>query len=435
MASKMRWFDPLYGACELSTFEASLVRCPEVQRLRYVRMCNINSMLIAGASEISRFEHSLGVLRLTQQWMASRPVPETMGECLRAAALLHDVLTAPFGHSLQYVFEDNPVAGEFRHDDILRSREDGYYQRMDANASFAGRPFAARRLLGNKWSEVTSLIKGQGAYGPLISGTMDLDNIDNVIRLAFHVGIVGDRDRKIPQRLATSMDVVGGNLVVGESVLEDITRWQDIRSTLYSLLLLDWAEFSAKAMLTRVVEQSVASEMLGADSWKFTDLELLYHVEQMAKGVQQDVGELSRRLRGGELYYPVVLSQSSDVDSYYNLSGIATKRLVEHELEQVAKGKLKAKCKLIFHPILDRKKTNRSVDVIVRESGDALCMGVDSSRLLLGLFSSAELSKKDAVQLRAMFNSAMDARGVTRISDLEDPVVAMRANAQIGMPL
>ena len=63
-----RIWDPLYGRTKLTEFEARLISLPEIQRLRYIRMCNINSLLVTGASEISRFEHTLGVLRLAQEW-------------------------------------------------------------------------------------------------------------------------------------------------------------------------------------------------------------------------------------------------------------------------------------------------------------------------------------------------------------------------------
>lgn len=61
--SAIRVFDPLYGRLQLTPLESRVFAVPELQRLRYIRMCNINSMLITGASEISRFEHALGTLR------------------------------------------------------------------------------------------------------------------------------------------------------------------------------------------------------------------------------------------------------------------------------------------------------------------------------------------------------------------------------------
>jgi hypothetical protein len=56
--------DPLYGCYKLSPLVRALVVQPEVQRLRDVRLSNINSMFILGSANISRYEHSLGVAYL-----------------------------------------------------------------------------------------------------------------------------------------------------------------------------------------------------------------------------------------------------------------------------------------------------------------------------------------------------------------------------------
>jgi HD superfamily phosphohydrolase len=64
-------FDALYGKIE---FAPSINRCmmsPEVQRLREVRLCNINSLCITGSANTNRFEHSVGTAYLAQINMES----------------------------------------------------------------------------------------------------------------------------------------------------------------------------------------------------------------------------------------------------------------------------------------------------------------------------------------------------------------------------
>lgn len=417
-----RWYDPLYGPCELSEFEYALIGAPEVQRLRYVRMCNINSLLVTGASEISRFEHSLGVLRVAQEWLSTRQLPAKLDRAVRAAALLHDVLTAPFGHSLQYVLEDNAVPGQFAHDDINRSRIENYYQRAKANVTFAGRQFTSRKVLGTDWDTVASLVKGEGEFGPLIAGTVDFDNIDNVVRLAYHVGLVRENNRLLPLRLARDLSIGAGALELSEASLLDVEAWQGIRRHLYELLLLDWAEFSAKAMLTRIVEDAVEASLLGADSWRFTDLELLYEIERQAKGDAQHIGELSRRLRAGELYHPVALWESDEVGAYHRLSAIPEKRAIESALADFCRKRLHRKLRIIFHPILDSRKTMRSVSVRVRETGEMVRIGADTKRILLGLFLSTPLPERDLYALHQALAEAIRKLGIDRHSELPDPM-------------
>src|SRR5437660_9147430 len=92
-----RIWDPMYGFLELSRFEWSFAFSPEVQRLRHVRLCNIDSLLIPGAANVSRFEHALGVLRLANEWLAVNRVTVDEANDLRAAALIHDAQSGPFG--------------------------------------------------------------------------------------------------------------------------------------------------------------------------------------------------------------------------------------------------------------------------------------------------------------------------------------------------
>ena len=51
-------WDALYGKIEFSSLIYKCMLSPEVQRLREVRLCNINSLCITGSSNTNRFEHS-----------------------------------------------------------------------------------------------------------------------------------------------------------------------------------------------------------------------------------------------------------------------------------------------------------------------------------------------------------------------------------------
>ena len=59
-------YDALYGKIEFSSLIWKCMMTPEVQRLREVRLCNINSLCITGSSNTNRFEHSVGTAFLAQ---------------------------------------------------------------------------------------------------------------------------------------------------------------------------------------------------------------------------------------------------------------------------------------------------------------------------------------------------------------------------------
>lgn len=423
MYSRGRVWDPLYGRIDFTEFELSLISLPEIQRLRYVRMCNINSLLVTGASEISRYEHTVGVLRLAQEWNKNKNISDTSKQDLLAAAVLHDMKTGPFGHSMQYVFEDNAMADDFRHDDLHHHRKT-YHQDVTAKTGFSGKPFGAESLLGNRWLSVSEMIKGNGELGPIISGTMDIDNIDNVIRLAYHVGVATQEDGAIALRLARDMAVTAdGDLQFSASSIVDIRQWQAIRRKLYNLLLLDWAEFSAKAMLTRAVELAVHFKRVEADVWIQTDLEFLAYLEKECIGEAQEASELIKRLRVGELYEPATLLRSRDIEKYTILSEFSKKQALEKELAALIKEKYHVNIRPIIHFILDKGKTDRSIEVRIKENNEIIRIGESSRDLLVGVFvSRGGLSENVLEGISSEAKRILAAEGICDVSPLTDPM-------------
>lgn len=420
MLNLFRSWDPLYGRIEFTEFEYGLLRLPEVQRLRYVRMCNINSLLVTGASEISRFEHTIGVLHLTKIWCKAHGVTGLAERNLLAAAVLHDIQTGPFGHSMQYVLEDNHIDEEFIHEDISHGWKSTYHQEVLAGATFAGRPFSAQLYLKDSWSAVTEIIKGNGRFGPLISGTLDLDNIDNVIRLAFHTGVAKKSDAIIAESLAKNLLPVNGGISLSEEFFPVVKRWQIVRKDLYSLLLLDWAEFSSKAMLTRAIEKAANYDLIGADSWIRTDAEFLEYLEKNAIGDAQEIRDLVRRIRCGDLYFPVYLGTSASVEFYSRVNEgeakIAIEQLIVHRAN--VKG-----VKILIHFILDKGKTERQISV-ANEMGEIKTIGNSSKRLLCGIFAASSITEGERSALKSAFMEILSEYGVKDIELLMDPMGA-----------
>ena len=439
MSKLYRSWDPLYGKISFSDYEFGLISLPEVQRLRYVRMCNINSLLITGASEISRFEHTLGVLRLTQEWCSHASAPRSTKKDILAAAVLHDMKTGPFGHSLQYVLEDNEREEEFKHDDISHQKSN-FHQSILAKRGFKGRLFSSEKYLGERWDSVSELINGKSKYGPVIAGTMDLDNIDNVVRLAYHAGVATKEDSELALSLARNMSVTeSGQLSFPESSISEIERWLIIRRDLYRLLLLDWAEFSAKAMLTRAVEIAIEHGRIDADSWIYTDLEFLYWLERACVGGAQEAGVLVKRIQLGDLYSPVVLLKSSSVSYYKKLSEYLEKKEFEKNLSLVIEEKFRKKIRPIFHLILDSGKTERQITFFSPESGGNVAVGNNSKALLLGIFIPDDsLSERVLKGVREEILSMLKKIGLEDVESIQDPVEPSSdgiADLQLGLGL
>jgi hypothetical protein len=362
----------------------------------------------------------MGVLRLANEWIQNHLVSDHDANDLRTAALVHDIQTGPFGHSIQYILEDNNIGSHFSHEDLAGANLRMYHQLVSANTSYLGVKFQVQTLCGERWENVSKMINGQGPLGPLISGDIDLDNIDNVVRLAFHAGICRTEDSHLPIQLAHGLAPSLKGLSAAASLLPAITRWQEIRKRLYELLLLDWAEFSAKAMLTRAFEDAALRGEVGADSWRMTDEELVQHFLSQV-GENQGIKEIVRRLRLGALFSPVLIGRSRSIRAYRTLNKIETKRRIEAEIRS-STFQGRSSPQILVHFILDVKKTERALRIVLEETKSQVTIGKNSESLLVGVFTSAAVSPKEVTSLSAAARRILAENDCPEIEDINDPL-------------
>jgi hypothetical protein len=95
------YLDPLYGDIQLDPQVASLVATPLMQRLRHIRLSNIDSLNMPGISGINRYEHGLGTMHLAGSTEIAMRLSQDDRLVLLAAALLHDSAIPPFGHLVE----------------------------------------------------------------------------------------------------------------------------------------------------------------------------------------------------------------------------------------------------------------------------------------------------------------------------------------------
>lgn len=413
----------------------ALVFAPEFQRLRYVRLCNINSLYLTGASEPKRFEHCIGVYHLANLWIAPRTITARAANIIRAAALLHDIQTGPFGHSFQYVLEDNAFEQTFEHSNLEGGVHSGYYQLAAAGAHFAGRPFSLEHSLGDIAREVFEAVRGEGPFGPLISGTLDLDNLDNVIRLAFHMGLCGDDDRRIPVILAPLLEPTGGGLAVGSGGRKLIQRWFEIRRELYDFLLLDRGEFSAKAMLTLAVEMASQGNLIGPDSWRFTDEEFLEYLHSESVGEKQFIAQVIKRLKVGDLFDCIGVWSSDNTSFYDANAGAERKRYVERRIEDMILTKYGVRMRICVHYILDRRKTRRSIRFFDFGTSSEVVVGSNSNALLVGVFlinsRSTGLGRQDRIRYATAAAQVLSSEGLTDLRSSKEPLAENESSQEL----
>lgn len=287
-------FDVLYGKIDFSALVYKCMLSPEVQRLREVRLCNINSLCITGSANINRFEHSIGTAYLATVNINSRMhnylhLTNNEKDIFIIAALLHDVANGPFGHSYEYIMAKKGFVPEQGLKDVLEgvvSVGVGAHKNISPfETIYFGKLRALNSILkDSQKEEISQIISGKHLLSKLISDSIDIDNIDNVFRMAYHMGI---RFRKeAPLRIAESMYIEDGIVKFLEDAKTYIEEWYSVRQKVYKFLLLNPQEFSGKYMLTEAMdilfECISQGKAEGHDiKWNYTDYQLMEELKQL----------------------------------------------------------------------------------------------------------------------------------------------------------
>ena len=196
--------DPIHGFVKLSPWEQDVVDHPVFQRLRRVRQLALTEMVYPGACH-ARFEHSLGVMQVaTMMFDQLRPQLEAAGGLdlkftdddldkarviVRLTALLHDVGHGPFSHAGEDVMPTNPRTGKkHKHEDysaaLVRHLMRDVVDRHPANE------------LKISTDEICDFFQNDGSlplqllfWRPLITGQIDADRADYLLRDSHHAGV------------------------------------------------------------------------------------------------------------------------------------------------------------------------------------------------------------------------------------------------------
>jgi len=276
--------DSLYGEIELDAEIYDLMRCPLVQRLRYIRLSNIDSLSMPGIANISRYEHSIGVAYLASKVGFSHLLPRNDKLVIEAAGLIHDTAITPFGHlaeeALRYVSSDydheakwSLLLGPESSDELGGVDLQLYLGRESGLRRWAYRTF--ERDAEHYLEKIFDAVKGTGDYGKCIATDIDLDNLDNVTRIAHHMGI--EVDHNLPLLIASKMVqfTMNREIIFSDDSIDLIEQWLQLREKVYNRLMLSRDDFCGKAMLLFASVSAYEKGYIAPSDWILTDQEFM----------------------------------------------------------------------------------------------------------------------------------------------------------------
>jgi HD superfamily phosphohydrolase len=274
-------YDPLYGRYEIPTYLERLVLTPEVRRLSQVRLLNTMTPSLATLGDLRRYSHTLGVLILCGKLVNSEYSTDEF-KALSASVLLHDIGTPPFGHLLEYHLKESTG---WTHEGIIKSvLQRTYAPENRAHQIFAGRSIEFATVLKAvdiRLDLVEAIVTGQHPLSHLLFGTIDLDNLDNIARMGWALGLTGGAECAV--RLASSIAVDRSfRLLLPLRERETVLRWSALRRQIYDILVFDPPTVSAQAILSETIALAIRDNILTEQDWHLSDEELLARLQSVS---------------------------------------------------------------------------------------------------------------------------------------------------------
>ncbi|WP_440764265.1 HD domain-containing protein [Natronorubrum sp. DTA7] len=284
--------DSVHDHIRVDGVARDLLDTPAVQRLRNIRQLGTVSLVYPSANH-TRFEHSLGVYHLACEALDHLGIDGQQAERIHAAALLHDVGHGPFSHNLESVTHRR--TGRY-HDDVHGLLSQG--EVGDVLREHDLEPDA-----------VADLVAGEGRFGQLVSGELDVDRMDYLVRDAHHTGVpYGTIDHG---RLVRELTFTDGELVLDEGNVQAAESLLVARALMNPTVYSHSVARLTKAMLRRASERLLESPDTDVDAGtlqRMDDHDLIVALRTCA-----ETSEFSRRLDQRDLYKRAVWAEIDDV--------------------------------------------------------------------------------------------------------------------------
>jgi hypothetical protein len=244
--------DSVHDHIEVEGVAAALLDTPVVQRLRRITQLGTVSYVYPSANH-TRFEHSLGVYHLACQALDGLGVHGQQAERVRAAALLHDVGHSPFSHNIETVIH----------------RHTGLYHDDVADLLATNPVGEVLRDHDLEPATIADLIAGNGQYGQLVSGELDVDRMDYLVRDAHHTGVpYGTIDHG---RLVRELTFKNDQLVLQEGNVQSAESLLVARALMNPTVYNHHVARISKSLLRRGTERLIDEESVSGSALRRMD--------------------------------------------------------------------------------------------------------------------------------------------------------------------
>ncbi|NTU57368.1 MAG: HD domain-containing protein [Chlorobiaceae bacterium] len=308
---------PIWGHIPLSTPLKKILAHPSFLRLKGIRQLSFSQQVYPGATH-TRFEHSIGVyhlMKLILQRMVTNPLAMELQSdrfrfdddacrTLLSTCLLHDIGHYPHAHVLEEIAPAGASDSVFAHHEALTG--------MFINQTHPGTaPIAA--ILHDDWKvdpdTVIDIISGKSSHrlGKLISGTLDPDKMDYLMRDAHHCNIpYGSIDI---ERLVESFvpDPERERFAITEKGIAPLESLLFAKYMMMRNVYWHHTSRTFSAMLRRLLQDIVDERALSTDALRQlfyfnSDDRVLFELDQLIGGIGLPARDLLESILNRKVY-------------------------------------------------------------------------------------------------------------------------------------
>ena len=283
--------DPIHDYIDLTPVEVKLVDTPAYQRLRWIKQLGPSNLVYPGANH-TRHEHCMGTSHVVGKMADSIGLDDEQKQLAKISGLLHDLGHTAFSHLgdeiegvEDHVIRTTQIINESEISDILSD------EGIDCNV-------------------VNQVITGKHQLGPLVSGDLDGDRLDYLVRDAHYTGVsVGvDMGRIIDtmtmadsrindkESWGSIAEEVDTELMIKQNGLPVVETLLTARSIMYPTVYFHPFTRGAELMLARCTNHAIESgKMNVSDFTKFTDHKLMSTLERLGGKFEQIVKDFEKR--------------------------------------------------------------------------------------------------------------------------------------------
>jgi len=298
--------DSLHGNLQLNEFEVKLIDTPQIQRLRRIKQLGFTFLVYPGANH-TRFEHSIGTMYLASRLAYGLNLPDEQRQMLRVCALLHDAGHGPFSHVSEAVLEHS-------HEELTSKLI------MESHIS---------EILSEKYDpkEIISIISGEGSLGQMISGDLDVDRMDYLLRDSYYTGVAyGVID---VERLIHNMKL-DNNLILKSKGVQAAESMLLARYFMYPSVYQHHTTRIINAMFRRCLKQLFEEGCIDPEKiYKYDDADIII-TARYKKGF---IGDIMHRLDNRKLFKTVYSIKLDELDNPNAVFKIDPKKIQLFERE------------------------------------------------------------------------------------------------------